>query len=351
MKVLVIERELIRHNAGVVREKAGSASVYAVLPGDAYGAGLEDLAKLLREEGFGRFAVMEPTDAALLRKAGLVDEEILMLRSTTDREDLDRLIDLGAICTIGSYDAGVALNGLAEARSTVAEAHVLVDTGGGYGGFLSGEPDKILSMYRYLPNVALSGLYTQLPSGGRAAAEQLEVFEQVVQAVRSAGFETGIIHVGGSGILLSDRPPLVGAVHVGTEFLGRGRRTKGDGLRKVGFGEARLEEIRWLPRGHTVGSGKPVTIRRPVRAAVLPVGRLDGFGVSQTRGGLWELLRFWWRGRTPSIRIGEQRTQVIGGIGPLETLVDVTDLKCAPGDRVTFELDPLSARGLERIYR
>ena len=42
----------------------------------------------------------------------------LMLRSTTDRDELEQLIDLNVVCTIGSYDTGVALNGLAEARST-----------------------------------------------------------------------------------------------------------------------------------------------------------------------------------------------------------------------------------------
>ena len=89
MKALVLEREAIRRNAAVIKEKAGAAAIYAVLTGDAHGAGLLEMAKLLREEGIGRFAVSEPSDAAALRKAGFVDEEILMLRSTTDREELE----------------------------------------------------------------------------------------------------------------------------------------------------------------------------------------------------------------------------------------------------------------------
>ena len=70
-----------------------------------------------------------------------------MLRSTTDREELEKLIDLNVVCTVGSAETGMALNGVAEARSTVAEAHIQVDTGMGFGGFLTGEPDKILSVY------------------------------------------------------------------------------------------------------------------------------------------------------------------------------------------------------------
>ena len=132
MKKLVIEREAVKNNITVVKDRAGSACIYAVLTGDGFGAGITELAQLLREEGVGRFAVSEPAEAAALRRAGFVEEELLMLRSTTDRDELEQLIDLNAVCTIGSYDTGVALNGLAEARSTVAEAHIRIDTGMGF---------------------------------------------------------------------------------------------------------------------------------------------------------------------------------------------------------------------------
>ena len=192
MKKLVIEREAVKNNITVVKDRAGSACIYAVLTGDGFGAGITELAQLLREEGVGRFAVSEPAEAAALRKAGLVEEELLMLRPTTDREELEQLIDLNVVCTIGSADTGMALNGVAEARSTVAEAHIQIDTGMGFGGFLAAEPDKILSAYRNLPNVAISGVYTQIHAtkrDGRDAAPQLEEFQQVVEAIRAAGSE------------------------------------------------------------------------------------------------------------------------------------------------------------------
>ena len=345
MKTLVIEREAVRRNAAVIKEKAGSAAIYAVLTGDACGAGLVDLAKLLREEGIGRFAVSEPEEAAALRKAGLVDEEILMLRSTTDREELEELIDLNVVCTIGSYDTGVALNGLAEARSTVVEAHIQVDTGMGYGGFLVTEPEKVLSMYRYLTNVALSGIYTQIHAAGkkgREAAEQLALFQQVVEAV----------HTAGSSAIMNYEFARLDAVRVGSAFLGRCRRSRGDGLTAVGTGETAIEEIRWLPKGHTVGNSTLVKLKKPTRVAVVPVGYQNGLGVERPREtGLFSFLSAWRRSRRRYLRIGEQKARVIGQIGALETLVDVTDLKCSSGDKAVFPLDPLYARGLKREYR
>ena len=142
MRKLVIERAAVKHNLSIIKERAAGAVIYGVLTGDGGGAGIVPMAKLLRAEGIGRFAVYEVKEAEKLRQAGFEDEEILMLRSTTDREELEQLVDLNVVCTISSVDTGLALNALAENRSTVACAHIQVDTGMGFGGFLVSEPEK-----------------------------------------------------------------------------------------------------------------------------------------------------------------------------------------------------------------
>ena len=237
MKTLVIEREALRHNIGVIKERAGQAVIYAVLTGDGHGAGLVELARVLREEGIGRFAVSEPAEAAALRKAGFVEEEILMLRPTVDREELAQLIELDVVCTVGSSDTGMALNAAAEERSTVVEAHIQIDTGMGFGGFLADEPEKILSVYRNLPNVAISGICTQIQvrkKDGRDLTAQLEQFHRAVDAIRGAGFETGTVHAAGSYALLHWDEARLDGVRAGSALLGRCRRTRGDGLRLCG---------------------------------------------------------------------------------------------------------------------
>ena len=94
MKTLVIDRQAVKHNIAVLKQRADRAVIYGVLTGDAHGAGLVEMANLLRDEGIGRFAVSEASEAAALRKAGFTDEEILMLRATADPDELERLIDL-----------------------------------------------------------------------------------------------------------------------------------------------------------------------------------------------------------------------------------------------------------------
>ena len=355
MKKLVLERDALKNNIDVIRERAGSAVIYGVLTGDGYGAGAVDLARLLREEGIVRFAVGEAAEAAALRKAGFVEEEILMLRSTTDREELEQLIDLNVVCTVGSVDAGMALNGVAEARSTVAEAHLLIDTGMGFGGFLARETDKILSVYRNLPAIAVTGVYTQLHSerkDGEDVAGPMVAFRSVVEDIHAAGFETGTLHAAGSFALLHCEETRLDAVRAGSVLLGRCLRVRNDGLEQVGHGEVPIAEVRWLPAGQAVGGGQQIILKKPARVAVIPVGYQNGFGISRSAGsGIGDALGRWRAERKQSVRIAGVKAEIIGAIGAIETLVDVTDLKCAPGDLVEFDMDPMYARGFVREYR
>ena len=351
MRTLVIDREAVKHNLAVIMEHASGAAVYGVLTGDGGGVGAAAMAGLLRDAGVGRFAVSEASEAEAVRKAGFEDEEILMLRATTDREELEKLIDLGVVCTISSVDTGLALNALAENRSTVAEAHIQVDTGMGFGGFLVGEPEKILLAYRSLPNVALSGIYTQLHAARARDPEtalQLKLFRQVIETIHQAGFETGMVHAAGSFALLHNDESRLDGVRAGSAILGRCRRTKDDGLRTVGYGEAALTEVRWLPKGHTVGKDRPVALKKPTRVGILPVGYQNGFGISRPRGNsLRGALRLWWKDGHRTVRIGEQRARLLGPIGATETLLDVTNIKCSAGDLAILEMDPLFARGFQ----
>ena len=294
-------------------------------------------------------------EAQALRKAGLVEEEILMLRSTANRSELEQLMDLNVVCSIGSVEAGMALNALAEGRSTVAEAHVQVDMGMGYGGLVLEEPDKILSLFQNLHSVAICGVYTQFnPTSRRKKAVEapLEEFLKVVKWIQRSGFETGIVHAAGSFSALHFDCARLDAVRVGSALLGRCKRVKDDGLQKVGFCEATIEDIRWLPAGHTVGYEAPVRIKKPTRVATLAIGYQNGLGITgPQRGGLWALLRRWRGKEQPVVRLDNQRVRIVGRVGAMETLIDVTGLKCSPGDMVQLELDPLYAKGMSKVYR
>jgi len=352
MKKLIIEKSALKQNLAVIKTAAGRSCIYANLSRDAYGAGAVEMAKFLREEGISRFAVDDVEVAIALRKAGLVEEELLMIRSVSDRKELEKLLDHNVVCSIGTLEAGMALNALAAERATVAEAHLQIDCGMGFGGFPAEEPDKLTSIYQNLGSVAVSGIYTQLRSHPKTTATQLAAFNQVLDHLRQAGYETGTAHAAGSYALLHhEEISRLDAVRAGSVILGRCRRKKGDGLQKVGFGETSIVDLRWLPKGHAISGHRLKALRRPTRIAAIPVGFHDGFGVTAPAHSLWGALRAFLRSRHHSVWLDGRKVKVLGSISGNETLLDVTDLRCTEGDVVTFEIDPQLARGLKREYR
>ena len=354
MRKLIIKKASLKNNIRVIKDRSGNAAIYAVLSGNGSGAGTARMARVLSAEGITRFAVSEVAEARALRESGLVEEEILMLRATTNREELEELVDLNVVCTISSVDTGLALNSLAEHRSTVAEAHIQVDTGLGFGGFLVSEPEKVLLAYRSLPNVALSGIYTQLHAapGKDHIDSQMALLEQMLDTIHKAGFETGVVHAAGSYALMHRELTRLDAVRAGSVILGRCRRTPDDGLLPVGSGEVRISEVRWLPKGHTIGADRPITLKKNTRVAILPVGYQHGLGLERPRSNsLWAAFLRWRKIRSFSFVIGGQRVRILGNIGATETVVKVTNLKCSAGDIATFDIDPMFARGFTVEYR
>ena len=221
MKAYVVERDRLRNNIDVVKRKADGRAVYAVLKGNGYGLGMLQFAHELRDCGIERFAVTEPTDAIKLRLAGFIDEEILVMRSTADERDIADILEAKAVATIGSYEAAVVLNGMAEKRGEVVEAHIKIDTGMGRYGFRESETDKILSIFRFMPKIAVSGVYSHSNmafSGGHTADDQLKALLAAAEAIHAAGFDPGIIHFANSAFLFGHDISGTDAVRIGSAF-------------------------------------------------------------------------------------------------------------------------------------
>lgn len=363
MKSLIVDRQALKKNISVIKNYAEGTPIYAVVKGDGYGLGIVEYSKLLRDEGITRFAVTEPSEATALRKSGFTEEEILMLRSTTSREELEELIDANTICTVGSYDAAVALNGIAESRSTVAEAHIKIDTGMGRYGFLPSEWDKIVSVFQYMANIAVSGMYTHFHSAfcdRKSVLNQLETFKTVVGLISKKGYETGIIHACNSSALFKAPESKLDAVRIGSAFLGRLSFPGSYGLEKIGYIETTVEQVRWLPKGSTVGYGAVYKARKATKTAVLPIGWYHGFNAEKGRDifrfkdcvvGILSLVKSFVTGKRVYVKINGKRARVLGHIGMLHTVADVTDIECSIGDIAVMEVNPLLAKGLEIEYR
>ena len=147
-------------------------------------------------------------------------------------------------------------------------------------------------------------------------------------------------------------------VRLGSALLGR-VLTRSN-LRRVGICEATVDELRWLPAGHTTGYGAAWRAKKPTRVAVIPVGWYHGFTNEHghdlfrfrdcLRDALGAVKRMIFRKKL-YVCIGGKKCPVLGRVGMLHTVCDVTRANVKQGDKVTLEINPLQVRGMEIRYR
>ena len=355
MKTLVADKNALRQNLNEIRSRAGNAQIVADLSADGQGLGLLRMAKFLSEEGIEQFAVTETRDAVALRRGGFQQAHILMLRSITDVRELQDLIDNGITFTIGSNEAGIALNGLAGELRTVAEARIRVDTGLGQYGFLPTETDKMLNLYRHMPGIAITGMYTRMSGVNlKSAAEaQYSAFMGAAKALQDLGVDTGALMALDSCSLFRLDAGEQNAVLIGSALIGRTPLKTGSALVKVGSVEATLEEVKWLPEGTVVGLGKGTTLKKATRVAVLDLGWANGIGtLHRSERQELPLMR---RMRVlvspserfePVVRVGGKRVPILGQTGMVALTLDVTKCECSPKDLAVLDADPRTVRFL-----
>ena len=354
MKNLVIDLRVVRNNLRAIKDRAEGAAIIADLSANAGGMGLMPVAKFLRDEGIRNFAVSDPCDAELLRKNGFGKERIMMLRSTADPNEIEHLLSCGVICTAGSYDSAVAINGLAESRGIVADIQVKIDTGLGRYGFKPGELDKVAAIYKYMSSLEVVGTFTTFSDSWRnkkLTVLQLDKFNVVLDRLIDMGYEPGAAHAVDSAALFKYNIELMDAVRVDIALSGRIPGKAIQGLSRVGYIEAGLEEVGWYPKGHTIGAERGFTTNKPTKIAVLSVGYYHGFGVDRyiVEKSAFSFVKQ--RRRKTFIRVNGQRARVLGSVGLMHTMVDVTNIDCTVGDIALMDVDPVNVKGLPIEYR
>ncbi|MBE6991983.1 MAG: alanine racemase [Ruminococcaceae bacterium] len=361
MNRLVIDTAALRKNIAVIRKQADGTPVYAVVKGNGYGLGLVPFAKLLKEEGINHFAVTETADAAALRKAGLTDDEILMLTPVTDEDELKTLIENDIILTISSNNDAVYAAGVAEEMGVVAAVHIKLDTGMGRYGFY--DYGDVASIYRFMQPLAVCGIYSHFHSAfssKKATEAQYQQFCSFIKRLNDQGFETGTAHIANSSALFRHPDMKLDAVRVGSAFLGRLSFRGSFGLTKIGWAESPLTELRFLQVGSSVGYGAGYKVKKSTRIAVLPIGWYHGFGIEKGRDlwrirdcirGCLSLVKAALTRKKLYVTVNGKKARVLGHIGMVNTVIDVTNIDCAPGDMARLEINPLLAKGIEVEYR
>lgn len=361
MNALIVNRDDLVHNIETVKKTVG-VPVIGVLKNDGYGLDIVKFAEVLRSCDIKMFAVCDLWEARALRKSGF-EEEILLMRSTSLESEVREIIDLGLTATIGSYEAAVTLNGIAEKAGETARAHIEVDTGFGRYGFTDEETDKITKIARFLKNIDLTGIYMHCSNSfgdEETTKNQIAIFNDILAKLERDGISFKMRHAANSCAALRFPYARFDAVRIGSAFLGRLPIHNTWGLKKIGALSGDIIEIRWLKAGQNVGYANVYSVKKATRIAVIPVGYADGYCVEKSKDTYRtrDVIRYMLnefkhllKNKSRYVTLNRKKARVLGRVCMCNIVVDVTKIDCAVGDTVTMPVNPLFVdKSVARVY-
>ena len=130
MKVLEINKEDLRYNINLIKNKLSDSKtkIIAVVKANGMGLDLVKYAKFLVSEGIDFFAVSTSEDAITLRK-NEINSDILLMAEVINNEELTDLINHDIILTIGNLEEKEKIEGLSKTLNKKVKAHIKIDTG------------------------------------------------------------------------------------------------------------------------------------------------------------------------------------------------------------------------------
>jgi alanine racemase len=284
-----IDHDAIRSNLGVIREAAGGAQVIGVVKANAYGHGAVPVARTLVEAGVERLAVATVDEAGELRGAGIGQPIVVLWGIGSSEAAAVADLDLEPVV----YDArGIdLLESVGRQGANPIGVHLKVDSGLGRQGALPEDAPELATRIARSPSLTLIGTMSHLavPGEDEAYTEvQLLRVARVLDAMRSAGVDPGIVHVNASGGVLAGGVPYGDAIRPGLALYGLLPAWAADrdpGLRPALSLRARALRIFDVPAGQGVGYGLRFRAADDTRLATLGIGYGDGWPRSHANNG------------------------------------------------------------------
>lgn len=358
MNTLVINKEDLKHNIEKIKEYAqksgkddngNSLKIIAVVKANGYGLGIVEFTKFLIDNGISSFAVATVDEALELRNAG-IKEEILMLSSTGVKEDVELLVENNIIITVGSKEAVETVNQVGKEKNKQIKVHLKIDTGFGRYGFIYNKIEEIVESIKEAKNIKIEGTFTHFSVSffdEKYTELQFKRFIDTIEVLKMNDIETGILHVCNSSAFLKYPKMHLNAVRVGSAFLGRLSFKNFIGLKKIGYLESKVSEIKELPKGFNIGYSNTYTTKKETKVAIIPCGYMNGVNVASGRDMFRTVdrLRYivkdvkdFFKKQEIYVKINGKTCRVLGRIGTYHLTCDISNKDIKVGDKVEIDI-------------
>jgi alanine racemase len=318
-----IDQDALRHNAGVVRERAGSGvQLIAVVKANAYGHGMVGVTKALGNAA-QLFGVANLEEAQTLRKEAW--QPIIVLGPALPGERRS-IAEEGFIPSVSTFEEAQEFDRVA--TNAPAAINLVIDTGMGRMGVPQAEAFALFKKIAALPNLKIHSVSTHLPVSNEDETftrAELVQFSELVKKLRAESPVKFQVHALPSAGVLAYSDPSFDVVRTGLILYGISPLPEFQKLlRPVMTWKTRIALIRDMPAGHGISYGRTFITPREMRVATLSAGYADGYP--------WHLSN-----RDASVLVRGKRCPLLGRVTMDLMMIDVSHIEdAAVGDEVVL---------------
>ena len=327
-----IDRDALRYNAKIVRERIGSAEMLAVVKANAYGHGMLGVAQALANN-VQLFGVANLEEAITLREA--LTHPIIILSPALPGER-STIVERGFIPTISTFEEAQEFDRLARPGALVG-INFKIDTGMGRMGVPENEALALFKRVAGLAKIRIHSVSTHMPVSNEDedyTRDELLRFARLVSQMRTEVPGNYKAHVLQSAGLLAFNREIFDIVRAGIILYGISPLPELQKILKPAMTwKTRIGLVRDLPKGSSISYGRTFITSRPMRVATLTAGYADGYPRHLSN-------------RDAAVLVHGQRCALLGRVTMDLMMIDVSHLENVdPGEEVVL----LGKQGSEEI--
>jgi alanine racemase len=276
-----INLDHLTHNMELLQELVGTRSMWPAIKANAYGHGMEIIARHLVKLGYNTLCVAHITEAITLIESGITAN--ILILSATLPEHSEAIVRYGcepAVCNIEMIEA---LASDAEKLGRQITVHLMLDTGMGRIGIYPDGVVSFLEQCRRYATINVRGVMSHFPcadeSNKTLSLEQIENFRRIKELTREFGIEA--YHLANSAAIFDLPGSYFDSVRPGIAIYGLPPSNeilnpRVHELKPVLKWKTQITFLKEVPSGTGLSYGHVFRTQQASLIATVPVGYGDG---------------------------------------------------------------------------